>query len=632
MPELPASLARAFAAAALSPTLRSILIIDLDAGTLRAAAAALAQLLTIAEGRPAEVVSLASAQNEDALWGGLAIRATSQGPTVVWEPGLLTRELTAESVPVVVIPDLAHVGLLGQRTCVMAMDAPVAHLERHGQSRRWAPRVCWLAGCAAADAVQVSPHLLDRFAIRLDGQAFARFDRVAELRAALAEESPAPPALQLPAGLEAMLRAASSWPLPQLHAQFADAVLQLAPAEIAHGSARRQLALARLAIALARLEGAPEALPAHVLAAHRLRRPQAATTTRSAEGECEPQQAKAEQAAPPQPAQAPSPALPTARADVSPEPAPAAASDGYVSAQGAPLPGELAGGEAQALSALNLRLFPEDGPRQQAAEPLRIPPRRFRASASASGPVIGVEQSDTTEDLALVATIVEAARWQRMRRNLRPDLPLRLQISPADLRRNRRAPVVEQLLLLVIDHTCRAGFDWIGALMPHLLWAYQERAAVSLVQVGAAGAAHTLRAELLSVPHVLVPQLNLALNAGPGYGTPLAHGLDLALQALRRAVQGGRSAVRRARLVVLSDGRGNIPLDASRVGLVAGTVGLQGVEAALEAAQALSRLALVQRLLIAPQPQLYPELARRLAVALDAPLTLMAPLQAEAQP
>ena len=104
------------------------------------------------------------------------------------------------------------------------------------------------------------------------------------------------------------------------------------------------------------------------------------------------------------------------------------------------------------------------------------------------------------------------------------------------------------------------------ALLPYLRWAYVERATVCLVKVGARGAPTELQAERLVARSLLVPKISQALDEPSGLATPLAHGLDLALQFLRHALHQGRQGVRSAWIVVLTDGRGNVPLKASQTG------------------------------------------------------------------
>jgi magnesium chelatase subunit D len=178
------------------------------------------------------------------------------------------------------------------------------------------------------------------------------------------------------------------------------------------------------------------------------------------------------------------------------------------------------------------------------------------------------------------------------------------------------------MLLLVLDYTCLNDCEWEAALLSHLSWAYVERASVCLVQVGAASARHYLRAEQVFARNLLSLRLRAALRDGGGTATPLAHGLDLAVRTLRSAMEHGRGRLQRARVVVLSDGRGNVPLVASRAGQILRPVRREGVEDALRVARTLGALRCVDVHFLDPRPQQYP----------DFPLSLAAALNAEAEP
>jgi magnesium chelatase subunit D len=249
---------------------------------------------------------------------------------------------------------------------------------------------------------------------------------------------------------------------------------------------------------------------------------------------------------------------------------------------------------------------------------LRPPPAAAGDRRPGRGPVIDVERATDLHDLALTSTLFEAAKFQSLRRARGgcPEgiLPLR----PEDLRCYRRAHLPESLLVLVLDYTCLRGRDWGAALRPYLHQAYVGRAGVHLVQVGAGGD-RGLRARLLKARNLLAPELARALAAPPGEATPLAHGLELALQTMRHALQHGRSPAARCSLVVLSDGRGNVPLAASHAGLPpAGRVGREGVEDALAQARLIAALDRVRAVVLDPRPQQLPELPGQLAAALGA--------------
>jgi magnesium chelatase subunit D len=174
------------------------------------------------------------------------------------------------------------------------------------------------------------------------------------------------------------------------------------------------------------------------------------------------------------------------------------------------------------------------------------------------------------------------------------------------------------MLTLVLDYTCLQECNWQEALLPYLQWAYVERASVCLVQVGAVDAQDELRAEKREADNILVPHIRNRLEIERGKATPLAHGLDLALQTLRHVLQHGRSAVHQSVLVVISDGRGNVPLEASRAGRVVPPVGKRGIEDALQVARQIEALKGVESVVLNPQPKYYADLPVKLAQALGA--------------
>ncbi|NTW20405.1 MAG: hypothetical protein HGA42_12760, partial [Nostocales cyanobacterium W4_Combined_metabat2_030] len=220
---------------------------------------------------------------------------------------------------------------------------------------------------------------------------------------------------------------------------------------------------------------------------------------------------------------------------------------------------------------------------------LKFPTRRFKSKAIARGTIIGVERSSTVQDLAIVRTLLEAAKFQNIRQNNHLNGHLhshrKLKILPIDIYRHRRAPIAEQMLMVLIDYTCLESCQWEEQLFPYISWAYTQRASIGIMQVGIATDsailkeeelkfninAEELRAKKISAQNVLVPSINIALDlekTKKGQATPLAHGFDLTLQTLRHALQHGRNTIQKAVLVVISDGRGNVPLEASHLGKI----------------------------------------------------------------
>ena len=630
-------LLRGLACAALNPGLRSILVFDAAIATLQFAAQNLTWMLKQVTGYQVVTVQLGVVETEEDLWGGLALPRGDADGSFEWQQGLLAGGWGQE-LRLVVIPDLTRLSLPAARACVALMGSEVAYLERHGHRDSWQPRLCWLAGCSRPDIGLVSPHLLDRFALRLAGQDLAKADRGEAIQKWLQE--PDKPDWEkeslLPEWMELLQRTKLLHPEVTLEAQ--KRVLDyMAPTD--GYSVRRELALLRLAQANAQLAGAGQVTAQQVdLAAQMI----GLTPIKPSLN-----------LAPKEPEQPIQPEL----AATDPLIQNAAAGDQALMDKRAPAPIQepvYASDTTETLPSQPLRMdgaianpYPEDTtPIQREAASLRLPLRRFKNTVSGRGAIVGVEPATTPQDLAIVSTLMEAAKYQQIRRSallerqgfsneveaggeVSPNGGQSLILRPTDLRRYRRAVVPEQMLMLVMDYTCLRECQWQVALLPYLQWAYVERVSLCLIQVGAASAAQELQAEKLVAQNVLVPRISNGLEAGGGQATPLAHGLDLGLQTLRHALQHGRSAVRQAVLVVVSDGRGNVPLKASQMNQQPEKpVNRQGIEDALQVAQQIAGLKQVEAVVLNPQPKYYADLPMKLAQALGAKIAAIPSLKA----
>ncbi len=642
-------LMRGLACAALHPGLRSILVFDASPSTLQIMAGLLAQMIAVVtggefvspqasgseRGHRIVPVQLGTVETEEELWGSLTLSQEMTSKSVVWRAGLLAAGRDWET-RIVVIPDITRLSLAASRACVMLMGAEVAHLERHGQHDRWQPQLCWLAGCDRTRTGLVSPHLLDRFALRLSGgESQHPEQRVAQLRAWLerAEKERSQdwmgadsPSLS-PEIISCLRQVNHSYPvvLPEARERVLDYL------EITDGySTRRDLALLRLARVNAQLEGVAKVTRD--------------TVDRAAEMIGLSLNQKLPESPLPEPAKSASKSSNTqsdsgiGQFDKSEQPSreatlpsirqePVFRSDTTKTLPSTPLP----------MGGTIANPYPEDTAEiERESASLRLPSRRFRAASSGRGAIIGVEPATVPQDLALISTLLEAVKYQKFRwkaLSKKPDLPDGMQrlllkrgknghnlliLQSGDLRRYRRAAVPEQMLTVVLDYTCLQECNWQEALLPYLQWAYVERASVCLVQVGAVDAQDELRAEKREADNILVPDIRNRLEIDRGKATPLAHGLDLALQTLRHVLQHGRSAVQQAVLVVISDGRGNVPLEASRAGRVVPPVGKLGIEDALQVARQIEALKGVESVVLNPQPKYYADLPVKLAQALGA--------------
>lgn len=605
-------LTRGLACAALSPGLRRILLFDASQEALFSAADQLTAMLGATTGKEYRRVILGSAESEDGLWTTLGLEREGGAVRIITNPGRLSPPPDDPSPVLVLIPNLAGLNLSAARACVTLMgEGETATLQRHGLNLTWSPDMCWLARCARAEVGEVSPHLLDRFALRLSAQEETRPDRVAEILSWVNDETPARVRRQsIAPELAAELSTASNQ-TPAFPAAEVERVLTYFR-EGATGI-RREVSLARLSVALAQLEGSQEVSASHINAAADLigLRPDGAHS----------------------PAPAPAPIETPDLTDKTKE---GSATKGAGVGLVPPTPGlsEEARADEVLKSESELTLdatpvgtapYPEDTtPPAREAGSLQFPYSRYRPSGAAEGPAIGSQPARNLNDIAVVSTVIEAAKFQKFRPRRDPDGPFL--ITRSDLRSYRRVPTPEQMLTLLIDYTSLRGRLWQEAVWPHLRWAYVMRASVTVIQVGLARPlCDALRAEQVSARNLLSPRIREALDGRAGAATPLAHGLELASRTLRSALQHGRWRTRHARLVVISDARGNVPLAASRAGRLEGPVLRQGIDDALEAARPLRTLGGLDIYFLNPRPQQYPELPLMLAETLGAAVEDIAP-------
>ncbi|MFD5186844.1 hypothetical protein ACFWMU_01595 [Streptomyces sp. NPDC058357] len=586
--QLPRRLLTALACAAIEPKLSGVLLFDLPDAHLVTVAAVLDRLLAGPTGTPVPRTALTAATTDEDLWSRPRVSRGPHGIDFALDPGPLTEPVPGPSL--VVVPDLARLSVPGKRAAVQLLGADVATVEQSGLRRRWRPAARWLAVCRTEDVPRVSPHLLDRFPLRLTAPDLS-------IRPGDTPLGPLPAAWT-----RALDQARSTGPRPPLHPadDFASRVLELLDDQDGTGQ-RRALALARTARALARLDGAERLTADHAEAAATLLRLRSARNP-SAEP-------------PPGPD-----AVDTARGAPRILPGPWPGTDRRP-APGTPVlepgPAEPIGsGRAAGPWPTTDTPYPEDtaGPPPEDS-PLRTPARRTTGPRAARGPVVGVRPARDLWDLAPVRTAMEAAKYQAVR-----DRSEHLVILPGDLRGYVRAPEPVRTLTLVLDHTCREDWDWHAALAPFLHWAYVTRAPVHVVEVGGRGAPNEVRAESFTALSTRSPRIAAALARPPGRATPLAHGLQLAEQTLRRAFQHHRAGLVEALLVVVTDGRGNVPLAASRRGEAGrDAVGRTGIDDALAAAGRISGMdrTRLHSLVVDPGRQPYPELPHLLAEALD---------------
>ncbi|MFK0731649.1 MAG: hypothetical protein ACFKPT_25700 [Gloeotrichia echinulata GP01] len=609
------SLVRSLACAAITPGLQSLLMFNATPEVLRLTAQITTQMLEVVTGHSITSVTLSTYEQEDDLWGNWGLGGKPETQLLEWKPGLLVNDSKPR---LVIIPDLTKLSLAAARACVVLMGADVAHLQRHGKQEYWTPNLFWLAGCQTQQLGMLSPHLLDRFALRLSVLVRNTTNRVAEIMQMLDETSASvETSLNLPKEIQNRLKTALQQH-PEITATARERVLAYTNLEAY--SHRREIALARLALANAKLEGAAEISVKHVdnaaemigLKLYAPEEPEEERENPNPEGDTQKTPEEKHKEKEPQ----------------NQNPESQSSSDTKTVPVYKP---ETPQDTQPSIITIPRNPYQEDtAPVEREAASLQLPTPRFQSKPAARGAIIGVEKAKNFQDIALVSTLLEAAKFQPMRqRKFGVNSQRKLILDGRDFHAYRRTLVAEQMLMLLLDHTCLKKCNWEEELLPYLSWAYVERASICLIQVGVINAQHELRSEKIMAKNILVPRINEGLEAGKGKATPLAHGLDVALQTLRHVLQHGRSTVQQVRLVVITDGRGNVPLADSRAGNIniLSPVGTKGIEDALLVAESIRSLNDVKTVLLNPQPQQYPELPLKLAQALGANVIPILPVE-----
>lgn len=589
------------ACAAIHPDLRSILVFDATYTGLLTTANLFAKMIEHVTDRKVKQTILGVSEQEDDLWGGLSLDMKEEKP-ILGLRGLLTETQADTYLRLIVIPNLTTLSLATARACVMLLGADVVHLERNGQHQRWKPTLCWLANCSRAHVGIVSPHLLDRFPIRLNWQDVHHSARAQYILNQILQNQPLDDTstFTLPDFIKEQLqKGARVKPRLGNEDQVINRIFSYTSDTTVY-TPRREIALARYAVAVAQYENSPEVRLLHVDKAAYLM-----GLTLSPEKENHKASSSQEVARPD--------SIFDANKDGesqfdnkkglnlqrNKEAAPHLPERAYATDQPVPLE----------ITTLPLDPYPEDtAPTEREVDSLRLPFSRYASNRSSRGAIIGVEQTTIIQDLSLVSTLLAAAPFQPLRHEYLQDHSQRLLLSATDLRRYRREPAGERMLLLLIDYTSLRECDWQEALLPYLHKAYIDRASIGIVRVGAKSASNELRAELVSARSILVPRIGEALDTVPGRATPLAHGFDLAWQTLCRVLQQGRTIVRTVTFIVISDGRGNIPLEVSRKGRFKASVFREGIEDALSVAEHIRTLKDVHTLFLNPQPSHHTEL------------------------
>jgi len=642
--QFPKAFIEALVGAATEEGLRSIMVFDAPFSTLSAASHLLQNILKALRFQ-SEIVTIGPTANDDNLWGKMElfpVEPGSENPIARWRDGILVSK--KDSIKIIITPDLASQTLDTARAGIQLLDAPFLCIERHGYIKRQQPNIIWLAACKRSDVGRISSHLLDRFALRLNNPKPEYLNRTNKIKARInklldrinlstnssksdisdhtkkisdwVKQSQLPLTLleneveyevDLPKEIEKQLNK-SSKSFPEISNDAIErtyAYLETIP----NLGMRRELALLRLARSYARLLGDESATAKHIdLASNTIGlsiREQFAARQSSQEQQDEFQ--KKQQDA----------------SDLKPLPEIYRSLDNRV--EGGSISEDVFASHPPVLVGSNTaipRPLPEDPypelntPIEHDGSPLRFPYQPHHIS-SFYGQVIGTQKANNLNDISVVSTIIEAAKFQIIRRQKQPKKQ-GIILHPNDLRTYRRAFLPSKLFALLIDYTCLDNTAWQDALLPYLQWSYVEKTPVCLVTVGARSAHDELQAEVQFSKTILSQSIARTLELSPGRATPLAHGLELIRLHLEKNIQKTHKSTFSALVVIVTDGRGNIPILASKTLKIEYPVQSKGINDALNIAQSFGHLKGISTVLLYPERSQYSQIPINLASKLSA--------------
>ncbi|MBM7845927.1 hypothetical protein [Herpetosiphon giganteus] len=574
------------ASASLSSYLRNILILDGSAQILESIVSILSEMICLTSYTPRQGVILPYS-TEDELWGFPEIPGfpfNSEG--ILYSDKLNPR--------IIKIPDLARINLMAKRTCIVCINQSHIAIERYGQKDLWEPNMWWIAQAMEQDITLVSPHILDRFSVRIRPRTL---------------EPKRIHVLWQQSGLRHQLKRAIA-----IHPTFDKSLLEyLCTYPMSGLGMRRDITLTMLSYTLARLQGEPHVRLLHVQTAARLlgrnvkEKPKIVGTSYRNQISQEPTQET-------------SFIVPQDR--TFPQNVPDLTSNFLADSANSEVMTTL----SEDISFTEEMMYLEDNfsftNNQQAALKYSIRPSPL--SGLSFGHPIGYRPLRDTTDIAIIPTLFTAFRHRREEQQNGQAMV----INREHIQSYIRQPNPDYLLILALDYTCFSYCQWEDAINPYLQQAYHHRARIHIIQIGIHNPIpeESIRAQSVELKNVLVPQLGRILTTPSGRATPLAHGLDVAYTTIVRELSDNRRYTQHITLVVLTDGRGNIPLQNSREGVIpTEAVQRQGIDDAFVKAEMLRQIKGVTMIVLDPQPKYLRTLPRLLARTLGADLITVLP-------
>ncbi|MDE5105954.1 MAG: hypothetical protein O4808_02390, partial [Trichodesmium sp. St17_bin3_1_1] len=484
MLNIQSSLMKSLCCVALNSKLRSILLFDISMNNLQQVAGILVSLLKVTtESEIVVPLKLGTFESEDDLWGQVGLGDELEKQAFNWQFGLFSSADNTNEIKLVIIPDLTKLSLAAMRACVVLMGADVAHLERHGQQKSWQPNFCWLVGCSSQNEEigKISPHLLDRFTLRLNVQIENNDNRVTQIQKLLNSQEKPQESLfeerEIEPELKEWLREIRSC-LPSMTPSALERILDYtSESNIYH---RREITLARFASTYAQLEAANSVTINHVNKVARIMGLKLEINDIDKSIKSNSFNPKSERKV----------------TDLEPliSPELSEIKDEYLSNNPPEIPvykpqksDFFRDPDSAETTRLTITSLPEItplenpyiediAPLEREIDSLKLPTHRSQSKTIYRGTIIGVEKTTNAHDLAIVRTLLEAAKFHKIRQKNQGNNNHKLKILPSDLYRYRRASVAEQMFMLLLDYTCLEYCQWEEKLLPYFSWAYSQRA------------------------------------------------------------------------------------------------------------------------------------------------------------
>ncbi len=594
----------------LNPSLQSALILDASTDSAKTVPSILYKLLEAA-GEPSEKpMFIPSDATEDELWGHLSFSClTEMDKPIVNIQSLLVQKPDDNRTRIIIIPDLARLGFYTKRSVTVLLDAPIVHLERHNFMDIWSPKIRCIAFCKKNDLPLISCHLLDRFSVRLDATYWndnILKDRTADLLDMI-EALPrkyygifpsVPEEIRTKVEKGTQIR-------PQITSGAAEKILEYGD-KISRQGHRREIALGRMAIAIAMLQQSHEVRPDHVQTAATL---QGFYTPKTPRKELDSESVKLDEKS-----------LPDTSKKVLNE---INETEKYDDINISQKPEEGKTRNATDSAEINAdipsgqqfpRAYPEDNLiLESVAATLRPLRTARRYNKIRAGQIIGSVLAENLDDISVFETIRTAAPHQKFRGK---KLGQPLIIKRPDLRQNLRTGKSGTTLIILADQSDSVEESWEQILSKELDTAYSERYLICLITLGTKD--DSLRSCVHTMTSRQIASVRAAFRKPKGNATPLAHGLLMVRNQIDRIIRHGRDAVHEVKLIVATDARANVPLQISRDGIIRAFPSLQAFEDALKIAGEIRRRPKVKVKLITPKITHHKKLPWKLSLALGA--------------